>query len=116
MYDLINKLITVTNKDKIQQEEQVMYEEHEDYDEYLHERDLFVLDDHRNVLHSKKKKYSRIFFVSKSIFLRIVGPDNGKHRCKSFSLNVTNVVAVPGVGGCSDDDEYCVRKRSIFIK
>ncbi len=111
MYDLINKLITVTNKDKIQQEEQVMYEGHEDYDGYLHGRDLFVLDDHRNVL-KKKEEFSFI----ESIFSRIVGSDNGKHRCKSFSLNVTNVVAVPGVGGCSDDVEYCDRKRSIFIR
>ncbi len=53
MYDLINKSIKVTNKDKIQQEVQVMYEVHEDYDEYLHENDLFVLDPHVNVLQNK---------------------------------------------------------------
>jgi hypothetical protein len=34
MYDLINKLIMVTNKDKNPQEVQVGYEVHEDYDEY----------------------------------------------------------------------------------
>lgn len=56
MYDLINKLIMVTNKDKIQQEGQVMYEVHEDYDGYLHEKDLFVLDDHVNVLKQQQKQ------------------------------------------------------------
>ncbi len=113
MYDLINKLITVTNKDKTRQEEQVMCEVHEDYDGYLHGNDLFVLDDHLNVLDYRK---STIFSLIKSILLRMVGSDNGKHRCKSFSQTVTNVVAVPGVGGCSDDDEHCDRKRSIFIR
>jgi hypothetical protein len=57
MYDLINRLIKVTNKDKTQREEQVMFEVHEDYDEYLHEKDLFVLDHLVNVL-----KIEFIFF------------------------------------------------------
>lgn len=57
MYDLIDKLITVTNKDKNQQEVQVMYEAHEDYDEHLHEKDLHVLDDHVNVLNKIKLNF-----------------------------------------------------------
>ena len=51
MYDLINKLIMVTNIDKNQQEV------HDDYDEHLHEKYLFVLDDHVNVLNKIKIKF-----------------------------------------------------------
>lgn len=46
MYDLIDRLIKVTNKDKNQQVERVMYEEHLNCDEYLHEKDQFVHDHH----------------------------------------------------------------------
>jgi hypothetical protein len=68
MYDLINKLIKVTNKDKNQEEVQVMYEVHEDYDEYLHEKDLFVLDHHVNVLKNEKKNFF-VFFIKKNSYV-----------------------------------------------
>lgn len=56
MYDSVDRSIEVTNRDRNRREEPEVYVMPEDYDGYLHERDLYVLDDHL------KGKMNRGFF------------------------------------------------------